>query len=67
VQGVTEESGTSSHDGEETQVAGKTVARLPTFKGHAAATRQYLALTVKRSTRSTIRAAAKHRGVHRVS
>jgi hypothetical protein len=49
------------------KVAGKTVARLPTFKGHADANRQHLALTVKRSTRSTIRAAAKHRGVHRVT
>lgn len=48
------------------KVGGKTVARLPSFRGHADSTREHLRLTVKRSTRSTIRAAAKRRGSRRV-
>jgi hypothetical protein len=48
------------------KVGGKTVARLPTFSGHANRTREHLRLTIKRSTRSTIRAAAKRRGTRRV-
>ena len=47
-------------------LGGKTVARLPSFRGHADSTREHLRLTVKRSTRSTIRAAAKRRGSRRV-
>jgi hypothetical protein len=48
------------------KVGGKTVARLPTFSGHADRTEEHLRLAVKRSTRSTIRAAAKRRGTRRV-
>jgi hypothetical protein len=48
------------------KVAGKTVARLPSFSGHADRTREHLRLAVKRSTRSTIRAVAKRHGTRRV-
>ena len=49
------------------KVAGRTVARLPTFTGHADASVERLALNVKRSTRHTIRAAAKRRGARRTT
>jgi hypothetical protein len=42
------------------KVADKTVARLPTFSGHADRTEQHLRLPIKRSTRHTIRAVARH-------
>jgi hypothetical protein len=48
------------------KVGGRTVARLRTITGHADATREHLTLTVKRSTRSTIRAAAKRHGSRHV-
>lgn len=49
------------------KIHGKTVARLPTITGHADATRRPLRLTVKRSTRHAIRAAARRRGARRVT
>jgi hypothetical protein len=49
------------------KIAGTTVARLPAISGHVDATRQHRTLIVKRSTRSTIRAAAKRRGARRVT
>ncbi|HEV2058063.1 MAG TPA: hypothetical protein VGR11_01820 [Solirubrobacteraceae bacterium] len=48
------------------KVGGRTVARLPVVGGHVDSTRERLTLTVKRSTRGTIRAAAKRRGSRRV-
>lgn len=48
------------------KVAGTTVARLPTITGHADRNREHLKLGLKRSTRSTIRAAARRRGTRRV-
>lgn len=48
------------------KVGGKTVARLSTITGHADRTGEHLTLTLKRSTRSTIRAAAKRHGTKRV-
>ena len=48
------------------KVGGKTVARLPMITGHADGTGEQLKLTIKRSTRSTIRAAARRRGTQRV-
>jgi hypothetical protein len=48
------------------KVGGKTVAQLPTFSGHADRTEEHLRLAVKRSTRSTIRAAGKRRDTNRV-
>lgn len=49
------------------KVAGKTVARLPTITGHADGTREHLRIRVKRSTRSTVRAAARRRGTRRAT
>ncbi len=49
------------------KVAGNTVARLPSITGHADVTHERLALTLKRSTRNTIRAAAKRRGARRTT
>lgn len=49
------------------KIRGRTVARLPEIAGHADATRQRLALTVKRSTRRTILAAARRAGARRVT
>jgi hypothetical protein len=48
------------------KVGDRTVARLRTITGHADATREHLTLTVKHSTRSTIRDAAKRRGSRHV-
>ena len=47
------------------KVGGKTVARLPAITGHADSNPEHVTLSVKRSTRSTIRAAAKRRGSKR--
>ncbi len=44
------------------KIAVETVARLPPFTGHADSTRQHIKLNVKRSTRSTIRSAARRHG-----
>ncbi len=49
------------------KVADRTVARLPSFAGHADANIERLPLNVKRSTRHTIRAAAKRRGARRTT
>lgn len=49
------------------KVADRTVARLPTFTGHADASIERLALNVKRPTRHIIRAAAKRRGARRTT
>ena len=49
------------------KVAGSTVARLPSITGHVDASRQHVALNVKRSTRHTIRAAARRRGARRTT
>lgn len=49
------------------KIKGKTVARLPTVTGHANADRERLTLTICRTTRHTIRAAAKKRGARRVT
>lgn len=49
------------------KVAGRTVARLPTFTGHADGGPDHVALPVKRTTRHTIRAAAKRRGARRTT
>jgi hypothetical protein len=49
------------------KVAGRTVARLPSFTGHVNATHEHLTLTVKRSIRHTIRAAAARRGARRTT
>ena len=49
------------------KVAGRTVARLPGQRGHADAARERIALTVTRSTRHTIRAAATRRGARRTT
>lgn len=48
------------------KVGGRTVARLPTISGHADRTREHLRLAVGRSTRRTIRSAARRRGTNRV-
>lgn len=48
------------------KVADKTVARLPAFSGHADSTPEHIRLAVKRSTRRTIRAAAKRHHTNRV-
>jgi hypothetical protein len=49
------------------KIHGRTVAQLPQIAGHADATRQRLTLTVKRSTRHTIRVAARRAGARRVT
>lgn len=49
------------------KVAGKTVARLPGITGHADGTHDRVTVTVKRSTRDTIHAAAERHGAHRTT
>jgi hypothetical protein len=49
------------------KVHGNTVARLPSFSGHADGTRRPLRFALSRKTRHTIRAAAKRTGSHRVT
>jgi hypothetical protein len=48
------------------KVADKTVARLPAFSGHADSNPEQLRLAVERSTRRTIRAAARRHRTNRV-
>jgi hypothetical protein len=49
------------------KVAGKTVARLPSFSGHSGATDARLSVPVTHATRHTIRASARRHGARRTT